>query len=146
MDDTVAAFQWLKRNAAKYRVDPSHIALGGASAGGVLALRLAYSPRGRALGIRAVLALSAAASDPLTDAMRANDPPLLIVHGTNDTLLPFANAVALDAQASKAGLPHRFVYGEGRGNGHIRRMQLPIDGLTLLDHIVSFFNDCLAPK
>lgn len=141
--DVAAAVRWLTRNAAAHRIDTSRIAVGGASAGAVAALGLAYSPEGRKLRIRAVLDVSGLMIAPL-DAMQPHDAPLLIIHGTNDTLVPFAAAVAVDQRASAVGVPHQFIYGEGKANGHVRRLQLTLHGRTMLDHIVGFLDEYLA--
>ncbi len=63
--DVKRAVAWMKANAAKYQVNPQRIVLGGASAGGHLALLAAYAPhhplltpedvRGCDLSVRAVV-------------------------------------------------------------------------------------------
>jgi acetyl esterase/lipase len=63
--DVKRAVAWMKTNAAKYHVNPERIVLGGASAGGHLALLAAYTPHhplltppeleGRDLSVRAVV-------------------------------------------------------------------------------------------
>ena len=142
-EDAAAAIRWLQANAAAHRVDTSRIALGGRSAGAVAALRLAYSPQGRALGVRAVLDLSGRMNGPL-ESIQAGDAPLLIIHGTNDTLVPFDHARAIADRATTIGLPHEFHFGPGKANGHISRLHLDVAGRTVLDHIVHFFYRYLA--
>lgn len=65
--DVKRAVTWMKANAARYGVDPDRIVLGGASAGGHLALLAAYTPEdsrltpeelaGQDLSVRAVVSL-----------------------------------------------------------------------------------------
>lgn len=43
-DDAVAAVQWLKVNAARFRIDPTAIIAGGYSAGSINAMNLVYPP------------------------------------------------------------------------------------------------------
>lgn len=42
--DAQAAVRWLRRHAARYRIDPSRIAIGGGSAGAMTALEVAFNP------------------------------------------------------------------------------------------------------
>ena len=46
--------------------------------------------------------------DTLRDVtqMDAGEAPLCIIHGTADTTVPYANALALDARATAVGIPH----------------------------------------
>lgn len=63
--DVKRAVAWMKMNAARYQIDPARIVLGGASAGGHLALLAAYAPchpritpvdvQARNLSVRAVV-------------------------------------------------------------------------------------------
>ena len=47
----------------------------------------------------------------------ASDPPFLIVHGTEDPLVPYAESVALDRALREAGVPVTFQTIEGGGHG-----------------------------
>jgi len=65
--DVKRSVAWMKDHAARYQVDPERIVLGGASAGGHLALLASYAPahpqltppdvQGRDLSVRAVVSL-----------------------------------------------------------------------------------------
>ena len=142
VEDTGRAVVWMKRNAAAYRLDPRRIALAGRSAGAGAALRLAYSRAGRKLGIRAVVAMSGAMKGE-EDSIRAGDAPLIIIHGTNDTLVPVSNAQALADRARALRVPVEIHLLEGRGNGHIRTFNREIDGETLLAKTLAFLYEYL---
>ena len=51
------------------------------------------------------------------DFPMGRDPVLLIIHGTNDTIVPFAEGEALETLALAAGLP--FDFQEVAGAGHV---------------------------
>jgi acetyl esterase/lipase len=109
--DAQAAVRWLRANAAKYRVDPSRIAIGGTSAGGVTAVLVATRANdpgasgnpGESSAARAAVSISG--GFPTNVFIGAGDAPLLLFHGTSDPIVPVrwsvANAIALDA----AGVP-----------------------------------------
>ena len=58
----------------------------------------------------------AKAASPIT-YVTANDPPVLTVHGTDDRIVPYDQAVRLDAALKKAGVPAYFVTIDGGGHG-----------------------------
>lgn len=72
LEDTVAAFAWLRRNAAEAGVLPHAVALGGASAGANIALGAALSLRdaGRALPAQMVLFYGVYGSERDTESDR----------------------------------------------------------------------------
>ena len=47
----------------------------------------------------------------------ASDPPILLIHGDRDRLIPFAQSVALNADLEEAGVPHVFIQVQGGGHG-----------------------------
>lgn len=148
IQDCQAAIRWLRANSKAYNLDPKHIAVGGASAGGHLVALLgtaggkrAFAPVGgnekQSDRVQAVLDLfgptdfstvmSQAAADPTRNVFNFNhgdpyslligvplgsdrakeeavspmhyvskdNPPFLILHGTADALVPFAQSVEL---------------------------------------------------
>ena len=58
----------------------------------------------------------AKAASPIT-YVTPNDPPVLTVHGTEDRIVPYDQAVRLDAALKKAGVPAYFVTIDGGGHG-----------------------------
>ena len=125
VEDSAAAVKWAQNNIGKYGGDPSRVSVAGHSAGAYNALMLALDPQW--LGDRPVTsAISmAGAADfyPFTskraiDAMsdfakpeatqpitfvRADAPPILLIHGTDDTVVRIRNSNSLYAKQKAAG-------------------------------------------
>ena len=125
VEDSAAAVKWVQNNIGKYGGDPSRVSVAGHSAGAYNALMLALDPQW--LGDRPVTsAISmAGAADfyPFTskraiDAMsdfakpeatqpitfvRADAPPILLIHGTDDTVVRIRNSNSLYAKQKAAG-------------------------------------------
>ncbi|MCX7015531.1 MAG: dienelactone hydrolase family protein, partial [Candidatus Sumerlaeota bacterium] len=53
---------------------------------------------------------------PFLDRVGPGDPPMLIIHGTEDRLVPFAHATELRDKYAEAGLPCVFHALEGAGH------------------------------
>ena len=136
MHDARAAVRYFRKNATHYCLDTARIAIGGGSAGAYTSLSVAYVDKaselqqlsgtgdvegrsgnlGYSSRVRACLDYWGALLD--TAAIEtANDPPVLIIHGTEDNTVPFTHATKLDARASHLGLYHEFfpLLGEGHG-------------------------------
>ena len=111
MHDAQAAVRWVRANAATYGVDPTRIAIGGTSAGAIVAIEVALNPNepqgpsdsGQSNAVRAALSLSGA---NIIGGPDPGDATFIDWHGTNDPLVPYpwaqntvsgARAVGLDA-------------------------------------------------
>ncbi|HEX8505384.1 MAG TPA: alpha/beta hydrolase, partial [Hymenobacter sp.] len=131
MQDLRAAVRFFRRDAATantYRVSPERIVVGGASAGGFMALEVGYLDRDSevpsdvniaALGgiegqsgnpnfpstVLAVLNLSGALDPP--GLIEAGNVPLYSAHGTADAVVPYFKGRV------GAGLPPKYVFGSG---------------------------------
>lgn len=133
VEDNAAALSWARENAESYGGDPDRIFLAGHSAGAYNAVLLALDERRlRAVdvppdAIAGVIAISGpyrfkpeeyrvtrAAfeghfDDPDTQPLNFVDaaaPPMLIVHGEDDTTVYPKNSRALAAALEEAGVPH----------------------------------------
>jgi acetyl esterase/lipase len=170
--DVRRALRWVGRNAGSFGIDPGRVALIGASAGGHLALAVAFEPEGTGTGgttavgavttrvayrkrsdphitvravidfygptdLRALRSARAEAGEPVGlllggppaaypdryDAaspvghVTPASPPVLIVHGTDDALVPLDQSRALAGALERAGVPHRLVVVEGARHG-----------------------------
>ncbi len=125
LEDSAASVKWVQANIARYGGDPDRITIAGHSAGAYNALMLALDPQW--LGdrpVRAAVALAGPADFyPFTtrrsiDAMsqwpdpqatqpvhfvRKDAPPIMLMHGTGDTVVRIRNALSLEAKQRAAG-------------------------------------------
>lgn len=138
LHDCKTAVRWLRANAQRLHLDPDRIAVIGGSAGGHLATLVAltgpeWDPPGtgstavrcgidlygpvlaferrdlRMLGkTRAEAPELYRQADPRTH-IDPQDPPLLILHGTADDIVPVADSEALAAALQAAGARHQLV-------------------------------------
>lgn len=101
--DAQTAVRFLRTNAATYGIDPERIAIGGSSAGAIVALNVGYStsedPSAR---VRAALSISGA--HLVVGDVAKGDAPALDFHCTTDPLVAYPWAVATIDTAHAAGL------------------------------------------
>ena len=117
--DARAAIAFLRAHAPSFGIDPDRIAIGGASAGSITALDVAYGGT-RDPGIRAVVDLWGALEG---HTIAPGAAPLLVIHGTADQhWMPFAQAERLRDGARAANVPCTFLPLPGKNHG-------PWDGL-----------------
>ena len=101
--DAQTAVQFLRTNAATYRIDPDRIAIGGSSAGAITALNVGYSssedPSAR---VRAAVSLSGA--QLVVGTISPGDAPAIDFHCTTDPLVSYQWAVSTIDKAKAQGL------------------------------------------
>ena len=145
LDDVVAALAFLRKNAARFRLDPERIGATGFSAGGHLALMLGLDEARTAVAggpvrvvvnyfgptdLRALEQFKEAAGfvrdvagdAPLADLSPAafanvGDAPVLTLQGTEDPLVPAQQAQSLHALLQQTSVPTQLELLEGRGHG-----------------------------
>jgi acetyl esterase/lipase len=140
------ALHWLERNGPRLGLDPHHIFLSGASAGGQLAGYVALDagyPRVKAVcllypatdltgfsnqdakhgylpdflgGSVNSKRAEAIAGSPVNH-VTANAPPFLIFHGDQDTLVPIAQSRELNRRLHAVGVESHLIVVPGRGHG-----------------------------
>ncbi|MEQ1547613.1 MAG: alpha/beta hydrolase [Chakrabartia sp.] len=125
LEDSAAAVKWVQANIARYGGDPDRVSVAGHSAGAYNALMLALDPQW--LGekpVRAAISLAGPADfypfttkrsiaamgqapDPLLtqpiNFARKEAAPILLIHGTADTVVRIRNANSLYAKQTAAG-------------------------------------------
>ncbi|HEX8330898.1 MAG TPA: alpha/beta hydrolase fold domain-containing protein [Hymenobacter sp.] len=143
MQDMRAAVRFFRSDAATtntYRVSPERIVVGGASAGGFMALQVGYLDKASEVttdvnlaalgGIEgnsgsagfnsfplAVLNLSGATNP--TSIIEAGNAPLYSAHGTSDAVVPYFKGRV------GAGLPPKYVFGSGLLNPRASAVGVP---------------------
>lgn len=114
-DDAVAATEWLRANAARYRIDPDAIVAGGYSAGGINALNLLYTPGSRGPETSPVAGAVGIAGLSFNEPTEG-DPPALMHNGTNDAIVSHDAAKTTCDTARRVGDLCRFYPYEGAGH------------------------------
>lgn len=105
VEDAANAVIWLKANAAAYGIDPSRIAIGGNSAGAGASLFLGFRELGPAAAVQAVVSFAGAMYGHEWE-IGAGDPPVILIHGEEDTTVPYFLAVLVANAATAAGVPN----------------------------------------
>ncbi len=143
LEDAAKAVNWLRDNAADYCIDSEKIALWGGSAGAIMALHTAYALDDYAIPAPAVRAVVDLWGGLLVDAhLETGEAPLFIVHGVEDTVVPYKETLEIAARARQVGVPVEVHAIEGAGHGFadigIRARQ--VDGISLFDRIRGFLD------
>jgi acetyl esterase/lipase len=149
MEDALNAAAWLVEQGT----DPDRIVIGGSSAGAITAVHAAYLPDN--LGIDAVafagvldlwggFSSSLVGSQPDIDP---GDPPIWIVHGTSDWVVPIRRSLDIEAAAIATGV--EVVFHPVEGAGHSWRSidifeDTTADGTILFDDQLAFLGRVLS--
>jgi len=123
MADGACAWQYVREHAASWRLDPERLALGGGSAGGLIALMCGplsgVFPKALVLFNPGVFSPDDEANQerfrswnkrfPVMnrDQLRPGMPPMLIMHGEADTTVPYAGAKEFSDKAVSLGIDSR---------------------------------------
>jgi acetyl esterase/lipase len=171
VEDGALATAWLAGNARRHGGDPARIFVAGHSAGAHIAMLVALDPRylppagagplAGAVGLsgpydflpleseklRSVFgaAAGAPATQPITFARR-DAPPLLLLHGSDDTIVKPGNSERLAQRMEAVGGRAELRIYEGIGHaGLIARLAAPFRGnSTVLDDIARFVDGAPA--
>ena len=142
INDADKAVRWMRQNASTYNVDPSRIALAGGSAGAITSLFQAYQEFGGDSEVAAVVDLFGALYG-FESEIDADDPPLFVVHGTEDSAVPFSYSEDIVARAQAVGLPFEFLPLEGLEHGWYVIGE-EVNGETVFQRSVEFLFDHLS--
>lgn len=112
--------QWLSTVAdsiqyvsTRPKVDGGRVALLGISLGAFLALSAGTNSANR---IRAIIEISGGMPEMYAPNVSSSFPPTLILHGTEDSVVPMGQARALDTLLTQKRVPHRLELLEGQGH------------------------------
>ncbi len=144
-EDAAKALSWMRRNAARYRIDGDRIGVGGSSAGAITGLFLAYGKPGSS-PVAAVVDLWGGLYGE-ERLIQAGDPPLLIVHGSEDRTVPYQLALDLEARCQEAGVPVEFHAVRGAEHGFAAiPPDSQVDGRDLATLVADFLKEKPARK
>jgi acetyl esterase/lipase len=127
VEDALKALNWLRKNRKSLRADVSKIIIGGGSAGGMLSCNLCFNDRPNDKtdknGIIGFVNLWGT-PDLIWGELDIdkNDPPTIIVHGTEDKLVSYSNSVALAEKLKANNVKHELVTIEGAGHTPVKQM------------------------
>lgn len=128
MEDAMTGLNWIRNNAEKLNIDKSRIIVGGGSAGGIIAVNLCYKDKTSSTkwdksGIIGLVNLWGSPDESFTASeVDKSDPPTIIVHGTADKTVSYANSVKLANELKSNTIKHELVPIEGAGHtpmGHL---------------------------
>lgn len=128
VEDALKGLDWIRKNSESLRIDPEKIIVAGGSAGGMIAVTLCIndmsgSVRHNKSGIRALVNLwGSPAMESIPLDVDPGDPPAVIVHGTEDALVPLVNSEKLAAALGMKNVPHEFVVIPGAGHTPVAHM------------------------
>jgi acetyl esterase/lipase len=122
LEDAMTGLIWLRSNGEKYNIDKHKIFVGGGSAGGMIAAILCYkdgndSEKWDKSGIIGFIDLWGS-PDPSwrVSMVDKDDPPTIIVHGTEDPLVPYVNTALLIKELEKHEVKCEVIPIEGAGH------------------------------
>lgn len=139
-EDLGRALAHVVDRASAYGVDTKRIAVGGGSAGAITTLLATYGRDRTPIRPRAVVGLWGGMYGQ-ESAIRAGDPPLLLVHGSNDRTVPFAQSEAIAAAAKRTGVEAVLVRVEN--GGHTLPLDQPFAGRTIQESVREFLDRVL---
>ena len=122
LEDAMKGLNWLRGNAKKLGIDKSKIIIGGGSAGGILGNSFCYregstNEKWDKSGIVAFVNLWGSPNESWGNyEIDKNDPPMIIVHGTEDPLVPYSNSVEIVSKLKSAGIKYELIAIEGAGH------------------------------
>lgn len=165
LEDVQAGVRWVRQHADELGIDPKRLAAVGESAGGHLAALLGTTDsivEGVSSKVQAVVAIYGVfdffelntergteagralhGGDP--DRMREASPrfradasaaPTLLIHGTADKTVPFAQSVNYQKRLRDLGVRADLVPGEGGDHGHIHRPPFFESSLRQLEEFI----------
>jgi acetyl esterase/lipase/putative cell wall-binding protein len=114
MEDAQTAVRFLRANASTYGIDTTRIAIAGSSAGAITALNVGYmSSEDPSSAVQAAVSLSGA---NILGQISPGDAPALLLHGTQDSLVPYSWAEGTVRDARAKGLLADLTTWEGAGH------------------------------
>ncbi|MGN0159978.1 MAG: alpha/beta hydrolase fold domain-containing protein [Lachnospiraceae bacterium] len=106
--DAETAIKYIQEHCEEYEVDKHHLALGGYSAGALLAMDFVYS-NNYDIDTNDIFAVIDIAGGKLSfGAPNGANPACLIIHGTDDTTVPYSDSENFAQKLEKKNVPYEF--------------------------------------
>jgi len=127
VDDVLKGIDWLRKNSEILNIDVSKIIIGGGSAGGMLGCNLCFNERpgnnNDKAGFVGFVNLWGTPDVVWGELdVDKNDPPTIIVHGTEDKLVSHSNSAILAEKLKANNVKHELVTIEGAGHTPVKHM------------------------
>ena len=143
--DQGMAVNWLADNAETYNLDPRKIAVGGWSAGAISSLMLGMGVVDDVQAdVGAVFSIAGGllGYEPFVDA---GDPGVFIIHGDQDTLVPFSEVGYLQTALTDEGVAFDSMIIEGAGHSTFQNVVLA-DPDPLFEFMIGQLNAQAVPE
>jgi len=129
VSDARRAINWVIEHAEEYGADPQRLVLAGGSAGGVLVANLVHDPEGpitRESGVIGAINLwgPGAGDYRFFQEVSESSPPTLLIHGTEDSVIPMAESEKYLAHLRQAGVKASIEPIQGGAHPPVRDMEL----------------------
>lgn len=128
LEDAMKGLNWVRANSKKLGIDKNKIVMGGGSAGGILGNNFCYREGSKnekwdKRGMVAFINLWGSPDESWGSfEMDKNDPPTIIVHGTEDESVPYENSVQIIEKLNAAGVKNQLITIEGAGHTPAQHM------------------------
>ncbi|BBI33533.1 alpha/beta hydrolase fold domain-containing protein [Cohnella abietis] len=118
-EDISDVIGWINTNATAFGLDAGRIAIGGDSAGGHLSMNFANEYlQNKPSIVKPIFAIVDIYGGLLDSAVQEKLPPVLIIHGTIDQLIPYQQSLDLNDALAKRGIYHNLFTMEGVGHDY----------------------------
>lgn len=126
VEDAAKALAWVRENEKSLGIDASKMVVGGGSAGGILGSSLCLNDQPDKKDSKGVIGFINLWGTPSAKWMALhidkNDPPTIMVHGTDDQLVAYSSAVDLAERLKANNIKHELVTIEGAGHTPVDHM------------------------
>lgn len=126
VEDATKGLEWIRENSESVNVDASKIFIAGGSAGGIIGCILCFNERADKndkAGIIGFVDLWGTPDEKWGKLdIDKNDPPTIIVHGTEDQLVSYSNSVALAERLKANNIKHELITFIGAGHTPVKHM------------------------